>query len=151
MRRTFAVLVALTLTFVGACGDDDDGDEDAATATTATTTQAVAGPKIEATAPATIAEGETLNIDVVATGVTIVKADGDTSGTTGHFHAFVDKEPVAGQAIPIGDPKIIHWAASPIPVTGLTEGKPTIRIVLGNGSHVPFDPPVTDELTVTVT
>ena len=147
MRRAFAVLIALTLTFVGACGDDDDGD-DAAGETTTTT---IAGPKVEATAPASIAAGQPLSIDVVATGVTLVKADGDTSGKTGHLHAFVDKQPVAGQPIPVGDPMIIHSATSPITVTGLTAGKHTILIVLGNGNHVPFDPPVTDELTVTVT
>jgi hypothetical protein len=84
-------------------------------------------------------------------GVQLVKADGDTSGRTGHLHAFVDKDVTAGQPIPVGDAAIVHSATSPVMVTGLTPGAHTIRIVLGNGNHVPFDPPVVDTVTVTVT
>ena len=111
----------------------------------------VQGPSVDATAPATIAAGEALSIDVVVEGVQLVKADGDTSGRTGHLHAFVDKEPTPGQPIPVGDPAIVHSATSPVSVTGLTPGEHTIWVVLGDGTHVPFDPPVADKLTVTVT
>jgi uncharacterized protein (DUF736 family) len=113
----------------------------------------VEGPSVDATAPATLAAGQPLSIDVATEGVTLVKADGDTSGKTGHLHVFVDKDPAQfkGQPIPSGDPAIIHTATSPIVVTGLTPGEHTIWVVLGNGAHVAFDPPVMDKLTVTVT
>jgi hypothetical protein len=111
----------------------------------------VSGPSVDASAPATIAAGQPLSITATVEGVQLVKADGDTSGRTGHLHAFVDKEPVAGQAIPAGDPMIIHSATSPIVVNALTAGEHTIWVVVGNGVHVPFDPPVADKLTVTVT
>jgi hypothetical protein len=115
-------------------------------------TVTVAGPSVDATAPATLAAGQPLSIDVAVEGVELVKADGDTSGATGHLHAFVDRDPTryAGQPIPAGDPAIIHTAAVPIVIPGLTAGEHTIWIVLGDGSHVPFDPPVLDKLLVTV-
>jgi hypothetical protein len=113
----------------------------------------VQGPSVDATAPATLTAGTPLSIDVVAEGVTLVKADGDASGKSGHLHALVDRKPsqYMGQPLPAGDPGIIHSATSPIVVTGLTPGEHTIWIVLGNGAHVPFDPPVMDKITVTVT
>jgi hypothetical protein len=115
-------------------------------------TVTVEGPSVDATAPATIAAGAPLSIDVAVEGVTLVKADGDTTGKSGHLHALVDRNPsqYMGQPIPAGDAAITHTAASPIVLTGLTPGEHTIWIVLGNGSHVPFDPPVLDKLTVTV-
>ena len=111
----------------------------------------VEGPSLDATAPPTIAAGQPLSIDVTVAGVELVKPDGDTSGRTGHLHVFVDKEPTPGAPIPAGDPAIIHSATSPIVVSGLTSGEHTIWVVLGDGTHVPFDPPVADRLTVTVT
>jgi hypothetical protein len=97
-----------------------------------------------------VAAGQPLSIDVAVAGVQLVKADGDTSGRTGHLHAIVDIEPTAGQPIPVA-PGIVHSATAPIVVTGLTPGEHTIWIVLGNGGHVPFDPPVMDKITVAVT
>jgi hypothetical protein len=115
-------------------------------------TVTVEGPALDASAPATVAAGAPLPIEAKVEGATLVKADGDTSGKSGHLHVFVDKDPAQfkGQPIPTGDPAIIHSATSPIEVTGLTAGEHTIWVVLGNGSHVAFDPPVMDKLTVTV-
>jgi hypothetical protein len=112
----------------------------------------VDGPELDATAPATLTAGQDLSIDVVVKGVTLVRADGVTDQTTGHLHAFVDKPPVAPNAvIPSGDPQIIHSATSPIVVTGLAAGEHTIWIVLGDGAHVAFKNPVRDKIVVTVT
>jgi hypothetical protein len=112
----------------------------------------VDGPELDATAPATLKAGEPLSIAVEVSGVTLVKADGDPSGKTGHLHAFVDVPPVApGEPIPTGNPAIIHSATSPIVVTGLAPGDHTIWIVLGDGNHVAFTKPVRDKVVVTVT
>lgn len=110
----------------------------------------VEGPTVDATAPATATAGQPISVEAVVEGVQLVKADGDTSGKTGHLHAFIDKEPVAGQAIPLDDPLIIHSATSPISLPALNGGAHTIWIVVGNGNHVAFDPLVADKLTVTV-
>jgi uncharacterized protein (DUF736 family) len=110
----------------------------------------VDGPSLNATAPATLAAGQPLSVDVAVQGVELVKADGDTSGRTGHLHVFIDKEPTAGQTIPVGDAMILHSATAPISITGLAAGPHTIWVVLGNGNHIAFDPLVADKLTVTV-
>lgn len=110
----------------------------------------VKGPALDATAPATSPVGQPVSIDVKVQGVTLVAADGDISGKTGHLHVFVDREPTAaGQAIP-KEAGVIHAATSPIKVEGLAAGEHTLWVVLGNGVHVPFAPLVADKLTVTV-
>jgi uncharacterized protein DUF4399 len=112
----------------------------------------VDGPTVVATAPATIAAGTPLSIEVKVDGVTLVKADGDTSGKTGHLHAFVDVPPVdPGVVIPSGNPAIIHSATSPIVVNGLLAGEHTIWIVLGDGTHTAFKDSARDKVVVTVT
>jgi hypothetical protein len=108
----------------------------------------VAGPTVDATAPATVAAGQPISVAVAVEGVALVKADGDTSGRTGHLHLFVDKEPVFGQPIPTGDPMIVHSAVAPIVGPALTPGEHVLWVVLGDGSHTPFTPPVMDKLTV---
>ncbi|MGH2830928.1 MAG: DUF4399 domain-containing protein [Actinomycetota bacterium] len=116
----------------------------------ASVTVEVKGPSVDASAPATLKAGLPLTVSVKVEGVTLVKADGNTSGTSGHLHVFIDRDPTAaGTAIP-KEAGIIHSAATTIPVPGLAAGEHTIWVVLGDGTHVPFDPPVQDKLTVTV-
>ena len=112
----------------------------------------VRGPTVVATAPASLAFGKPLAIDVAVEGVQLVKADGDTSGKTGPLHAFVDVPPVGpGEGIPSGNIQIIHSATSPIVVAGLARGEHTIWIVLGDGSHTAFKDSARDKVVVTVT
>ena len=116
----------------------------------AETTVKVEGPSLEATAPATSPAGQPVVVDVKLEGLTLVKADGDTSGRTGHVHVFVDREPTpAGQAIPV-EAGIIHSAATKIEVPGLSPGEHTLSVVAGDGVHVPLNPRVMDKVTVTV-
>lgn len=111
----------------------------------------VEGPSVDASAPATVAAGQPISVAAAVEGVELVAANGDTSGKTGHLHVFVDKEPAApGQTIPAGDPAIIHSAAAPVSVPALAPGPHTIWVVVGNGVHAAFDPPVMDKVTVTV-
>jgi hypothetical protein len=112
----------------------------------------VAGPSVDASAPATVSAGQPVTVDVKVQGVTLVKADGDTSGKTGHLHLFIDQAPTpAGQPIPKpADGSIIHTAATSVQVPGLAKGEHIIWVVLGDGAHFPVNPPVMDKLTVTV-
>jgi len=116
-------------------------------------TVVVDGPAVDASAPATLAAGQALTITVKVQGVQLVKADGDTSGRTGHLHVFVDRDPTpGGQPIPkVEDGSIIHTADTTIEVPNLAVGEHTIWVVLGDGAHTPFALPVMDKLTVTVT
>ena len=116
-----------------------------------TVTVNVEGPSVDASGPATVPANQPVVIDATVEGVQLAKADGDTSGRTGHLHVFVDRAPTpAGQPIPLNDPAIIHSPTAPISVPPLTPGPHTLWVVVGDGAHVPFDPPVMDTLTVTV-
>ena len=89
-------------------------------------------------------------LTVKVEGVTLVKADGDTSGRTGHLHVFVDRDPTAaGQPIP-KEAGVIHTTDTTISVPDLGPGEHTLWVVLGDGNHVPFAPAVLDKVTVTV-
>ena len=112
----------------------------------------VAGPSVHASAPATVAAGQPVVVEVKVQGVKLVKADGDTSGKTGHLHVFIDREPTpAGAPIPKpADGSIIHTADTTVSVPNLAKGEHTIWVVLGDGAHDPFTPPVMDKLTVVV-
>ena len=111
----------------------------------------VTGPSLQASVPATVASGQPAVVTVTVQGVLLGPANGDTSGATGHLHLFVDRAPTPpGRPIPKGDPKIIHSEKTTVPVPGLAPGAHYIWVVLGNGSHVPFDPPVETKVTFTV-
>jgi hypothetical protein len=111
----------------------------------------VRGPSVDASVPAEITANTPFPVGVKADGVEIVPANGDTSGKSGHFHLFVDIEPPdPGQAVPTGNPMIIHSATAPITAPGLAPGEHTLWVVLGNGAHQVWDPVVMDKITVTV-
>ncbi len=110
----------------------------------------VEGPSLDASAPATVPAGQSVPVQIAVEGVTLVKADGDTSDATGHVHLFIDRPPTApGQVIPKED-GIIHSADAIVPVPGLAAGEHIIWVVLGDGSHLPFAPLIADKITVTV-
>jgi hypothetical protein len=113
----------------------------------------VKGPSVQGTAPATIKSGEDLVVELKAEGVEIVKAAGDTSADSGHFHVLVDpaKPPVAGEVIPAPvEGKIIHTTESSATIEGLKKGEHILWVVLGDGTHKAFKPAVMDKLTVVV-
>jgi hypothetical protein len=80
-------------------------------------------------------KGNVVVLDVEAEGITIVKADGDTSGTTGHFHVFIDKDPVAAGAVIPVEAGVVHSPDDPITIPGLSVGRHTFTLVLGDGAH----------------
>lgn len=113
----------------------------------------VEGPTVDGSSVATVKEGADLTVELKSEGVEIVKADGDTSGDTGHYHVIVDPTaaPKAGDIIAAPEEnKIIHTTEASATVAGLTKGEHTIWVVLGDGTHKAFDPPVMDKLTVAV-
>lgn len=112
----------------------------------------VRGPSVKASAPATAKAGEEITVDMAVEGIEIVKADGDTSGKTGHFHVLVDpaKPPAAGDLVPTGQPMVLHSAAAQAKVPGLTAGAHTIWVVVGDGTHKVLSPLVATKLSITV-
>lgn len=80
-------------------------------------------------------EGDAAVLTMKVGGVTIVAANGDTSGKSGHFHVFIDREPLKeGETIPKED-GIVHSADNPIRVPGLSPGEHDLTVVLGDGNH----------------
>ena len=95
-------------------------------------------------------EGDTAVLTMKVSGITIVAADGDTSGKSGHFHVFVDREPVKeGETIPKVD-GIVHSADNPIRIPGLSPGEHDITVVLGDGNHTRIHAEVEAETMVTI-
>ncbi|MGQ0680689.1 MAG: DUF4399 domain-containing protein [Actinomycetota bacterium] len=133
IKMWIAVLGLATLALTGCNNADPAADSDGATTAEP---PAAAGPTLSITSPS---DGESVGpdfaLEVAVDGIVIVAADGDTSGNTGHLHVFIDREPVAaGEVIPKED-TIIHSAANPIPLTGLSPGTHKITVVLGDGTH----------------
>jgi Domain of unknown function (DUF4399) len=96
-----------------------------------------AAVSVSMSSPADGAEigGNVVSVAAEAKGIEIKAADGDRTGKTGHFHVFVDKEPVApGVLIPM-EAGVIHSATTPIAVSGLPVGEHTLTVVMGNGAH----------------
>jgi hypothetical protein len=92
-------------------------------------------PLAFATRPPSVVQGNVVSLDLAVRGVTIVPADGDTSGRTGHLHVFVDRAPPApGAAIP-KEPGIIHTTDTHVAVNGLSVGPHRFSVVLGDGAH----------------
>ena len=89
-------------------------------------------------------------VDVKVEGVGIVEPDGNTSGGTGHFAVFVDREPTAAGAPVPTEQGIVSTAQQRIVLKGLTSGEHEIWVVLVNGAGVPFDPLVADKVVVEV-
>ena len=122
-------LGVLAVLLLAACGSSS---------TTRTGTTAPAGgPTVAIASPADGAtiRGNVVKLGVTAEGLTIVKPDGDTSGRTGHYHVFIDRDPVAPGAVVPKAAGIVHSAVSPVLLTGLSVGSHRLTVVLGDGAH----------------
>src|SRR5882672_7967376 len=77
---------------------------------------------------------------------------GSTNPGTGHHHLVIDSD-TPGAAAPISmDDKHMHFGRGQTEVSiPLTPGNHTLQLVLADGGHIPFTPPVvSDKVTVTV-
>jgi hypothetical protein len=100
--------------------------------------------------PPSSVEGNVVSLQATVEGIEIVKADGDTSGNSGHFHVFIDRDPVdVGEVIP-KEPGVVHSAENPIKIYGLSEGEHTLTVVMGDGTHKRFGENLEQEITVDV-
>lgn len=130
MTRIPALALAALLVALPACSDDEPDSSATPTPTTATISLGVTSPPQNANVL-----GNVLDIQLAVSGLAIVKADGDTSGKTGHLHLFLDRDPVAaGQPIP-KEPGIVHFAADKVRLTGLSIGQHVAYVVAGDGTH----------------
>lgn len=94
-------------------------------------------PTISISRPAsgTHVAGNVATLHVGATGISLVAADGDRSGNTGHFAVYVDAPPVAAGDVITPGQAVITTASTEIPVAGLQVGRHMLTIVLADGSE----------------
>jgi hypothetical protein len=118
-----------------------------------TVTVDVQGPTVDLSGPATLKEGEDLELELAADGVEIVAADSKRADATGHYHVLVDPKtaPEGGDVIPPAvENSIVHTPEDAVTISDLKKGEHMIWLVLGDGQHYAFDPPVMDRIKVTV-
>jgi hypothetical protein len=139
--RSASVAGALVLAAAGCGGGDGDGADPVVGPTTEagpTTPPTLGRPTVLAiVAPATGDQvaGNVVRLDLTSSGITIAPANGDTSGATGHYHVFVDREAVEpGEVIPVAA-DIVHTAQEPIVIPGLSVGPHRIVVAFGDGAH----------------
>ena len=147
--------LCVTVIFIGTSCKSTQTSGSSASPSASASASATASPTLRlSTAPtATVVSGDTATIALDVSGIKIVAPDSDTSGKTGHFHVFIDKDPVpAGTLIPHA-PGIVHTAATTtaIPATLLKTGNNTIWVELGYADHTPFNPEIVDKVVVAVT
>jgi hypothetical protein len=90
---------------------------------------------IDSPPTATHVAGNVATLHLSATGVTIVAANGDTSGNTGHFVVFVDAVPVAPGALVVPGTHAVTSANAQLPIAGLVVGRHTFTAVLADGAE----------------
>jgi hypothetical protein len=113
---------------------------------------APAGAKLTITSPAA---GATVKSPVTVTfaleGMTVAPA-GTNDPNTGHHHLLIDADvPALDQPIP-KDANHLHFGQGQTEAqVELAPGQHTLQALLGDGNHVPHDPPIMSEpITITV-
>lgn len=135
--RRWAVVVAAVVAganVLPACG----GDESAAQARALRRETAGEALKVapEKAAEGALAGGNVVKLDLSGAGLEIVQPDGDTTGKSGHYVVFIDREPVAfGAKIPDAERDVVETWETPVTLTGLTAGPHQVTAVLADGAH----------------
>jgi len=147
MRRLSLVLLA----FLIACGSDAEETPDAATDRPAAAAQAP-GLRIVSPADGAQVDGPELTVELAVTGIEIVPA-GDTASGTGHHHLYLDADLAPmGVPIPSVPGQIIHMGdgSSTFTFDAVQPGEHRLIAVVGDGVHVPVDPPLVDTVRFVV-
>lgn len=113
-----------------------------------------ADPTLTITSPGdgSTVSGSSVTVNWESTDVTIKPPAEAQAMEEGHYHAFLDVDPVtaAGQPIPTG-PGIVHTANTSATFDDVAPGEHTVTVVLGYSDHSAWQPVVSDTMTFTVT
>jgi Domain of unknown function (DUF4399) len=117
-------------------------------------TPSPAGAKVFIVSPkngATVTNPVTVKFGIK--GMTLAPA-GTKDANTGHHHLLIDTDPPAdlSQPIPTVPDKVVHFGKAQTETTlTLPPGKHTLQLLLGDGNHIPHNPPVlSKKITITV-
>jgi hypothetical protein len=146
-HRIWLLAIALSLSLTGCSGGAEPD-----TQKTGAPQAAAAKPRVYIVSPA--------NGDVVASPVTVrfgiedfqVAPAGTFEPDSGHHHLLVDTDlPPLGQPIPADENHLHFGKAQTETMLELEPGTHTLQLLLGDGAHVPHDPPlISERITITV-
>ncbi len=132
------------IAFVGCAGQAGGGS----TASVATSSK-----PLSITTPATLSNvSSPLQVCMATNGYTVEPAKNGVNAGKGHHHLLIDVPIPADLSKPIGkDGNHVHMGdGSKCKTLNLSKGQHTITALFAQGNHVPYNPPVTDGVTVTV-
>jgi len=78
--------------------------------------------------------GNVVELEALADGIEITEPDGDISGTTGHFHVYIDRDPVAAGETISDRSDIVPFSADRVKIPGLGVGRHRFTLVLSDGA-----------------
>lgn len=112
-----------------------------------------AGKTLTITQPATLANvSSPLKVCMATNGYTVEPAKKGVNPGKGHHHLIIDADIPADLSKPVAkDDTHIHMGdGSTCKTINLAKGQHTITALFAQGNHVPYNPPVTDSVTVRV-
>lgn len=143
--------LAAAISLIAACGGDDEGD--------GATTDGTVGEEFIATIT-NPDDGVTLEAGDIEVALdvgdfeVVDKLGQDLAVGEGHVHYYIDVDEIPttpGEPAVTGDDTTYHADATTSFIwQGVRPGVHTFAVQLVNNDHTPLDPPVTDEVTVTV-
>ena len=141
ISRVMTLLVLVL--FVGCAGQTGGGS----------TSSSTAGKALAIVKPATLSNvSSPLQVCMATNGYTVEPAKKGVNPGKGHHHLIIDTDIPTDLSKPVAkDDTHIHMGdGSTCKTINLAKGQHTITALFAQGNHVPFNPPVTDSVTVSV-
>ena len=141
ISRVMTLLVLVL--FVGCAGQTGGGS----------TSSSTAGKALAIIKPATLSNvSSPLQVCMATNGYTVEPAKKGVNPGKGHHHLIIDTDIPADLSKPVAkDDTHIHMGdGSTCKTINLAKGQHTITALFAQGNHVPYNPPVTDSVTVSV-
>ena len=141
ISRVMTLLVLVL--FVGCAGQTGGGS----------TSSSTVGKALAIVKPATLSNvSSPLQVCMATNGYTVEPAKKGVNPGKGHHHLIIDTDIPADLSKPVAkDDTHIHMGdGSTSKTINLTKGQHTIKALFAQGNHVPYNPPVTDSVTVSV-
>jgi len=157
MKFTVSLLLASALTLLlNACGSDQQPSNPSAADTSLASEKPAGSPS---------APGATVFIISPINGATVkspleikfgisgmeIAAAGTFNDNTGHHHLLIDTK-LADSALPVpGDDNHLHFGKGQTETTvTLDPGEHTLQLVVGDGNHIPHNPPIASEIITVI-
>ena len=145
MKIFSRIMALLVLVFFAGCAAQAGGGSSSAVSS--------AGKALAITQPATLSNvSSPLKVCMATNGYTVEPAKKGVNPGKGHHHLLIDSDIPADLSKPVAkDDTHIHMGdGSTCKTINLTKGQHTITALFAQGNHVPFNPVVTDSVTVRV-